>query len=1796
MRTAKEAGLMAAGLVPGTGLAAAAGKFPTAEGGFEPSLMEDIKKREYLSAGLKGLGAVGDVLQAVPVVGTATGAALKAPLAAKLAMAAAPMAKVAKATEKFAKPLGYSEASLSKYAPEMKESLKTHYQDFANDFSGEMFGKPANELTPEQHAKLEQRLADDLVADARRQGYEEHDIFATKPEHISPFERRSLENAPPLSTDERLAVLHQFPSSYIDQIAEWGGLPTPSLAITKPENYLNQFGGYGDITLVGKKHLGTPAEDNPIFSTDAYTPTLPKISEGKFHSSVKGPDTPATLENLTEHMKSIPTRGGVSYSPGQYKNIANYDSPTSFYAHTAPLLKTIEDVNSRRNLISATPGMYGFKAVDDLSIMDQLLSAHADPKLKEELGSPSARAYIVDAARAGDLKKYFPTANKKDLELAQKILDERDQLYVPYFEGKPQREVKLEEFAGALAPKGTDPEVLRKLEKLGLVTHLYEDNPGELVMKHFGEHLFSRGGGVEEAHKRHDESTDAGGTNIRGRNRKPADNSYALKIARKYADGGTTEEGTVERKTWSPFRGLKITPPAEKLSSEPDIREYQLKRHAYEFEGGAEPEAPKRKVVVDAPLLGGKKELGELPYDYAGTANKVLNTLYGLKTAPLYANPYTAPVGRALDAYETVKKIEEDPTAATSYTAIPKLIRGAGPLGAVGAGAGAVMATDEEPVEKAFGGAAYGDQVNSLNAVYNPQKSPLDLSNGVHTPALNMTSSMGMNMPEDAQVQDAMRVARSALANGGQPGMRTPEQDEEQQAAVSAAYNNYLGRAPDPAGQAFWLGHLQSGAIGAPDLSQQFQQSTEGQVYAADLGRAFESAYGRAPREATEAMNWARAYREANPVTFSQANRFLPSSPLPNWNPNIPTSNIPTPPLNPQLTPPTQPNPLPPFNPNIPTSNIPTPPLNPALNPTQQPTTLPAFNPNIPTSNTPTPPLNPALTPTPSTPLPPLNPNVPVPDMRTPGMGDNIVVPGTTGPSAGTTTPGMNGSATTPDNRNEIPVWNPNIGRSDMATPPLAPPLEQLRSNQVTVNPQDYSSFVSSLYHSYTGRAPDFEGQNFFLNALNQGASPSEVARVFAASPEAQMNQVGSMYQYVLGRQPDADGLNYFKDQIAQGRMDLADVGQTLMQSPEYAGYMDRQFEAAKSGINEVNPYDFAATALKSIGERGPMPDGYRDPNVWGVSESNDVFPTSFASTLLNKGLGANQQIPTGYIDPNVMLSGKDNVVDKYQFAANALRNGLGENGVYKPYVDASINAMKVNDAIANFNPDDPSSFASGVFRSLTNREPTAEEQASLSMMSDPMAKGVLSPKEAASEIGKMVNAPLPPTRPSEIVSNSPAPSFMDRVKETLGAVLNAPGQIIKGAQQLFTGPNKTLSEGARTFLDFISKGEGGYDAMNNGTVGGKVINSTQDASRYVGKHLKDMTIREIMELQQGSPAKGRKLFAVGRYQIIPDTMRSLVKETGIDVNRKFDNETQDALGAALIARRPNLMNYLIGKSNNVVAAMMDGAKEWASLPNPLTGASFYGSGNKSGHSVADFRKTLEAARSGGTTAAAETESETQAPLPPPRPSDDVLIPAQDNFGGGSGYMPGGAGIAGGDSGFVPGGGGTSGAADISGAGGDFTGGGAGIHTPHIGNVVHHTTPVIHSPVHSAPIHHAPIHHTPVHTSHDFGVSFGPDLGSHAIHSPSFSDYAGSHGFGHSTVGHNSHFGHHGGHHGTHNWSYDMLIGQNPYGDLPSYKDGGAVKNALRIAHKRLKGGKINTRIDKDPDWDMKLARGGRSK
>jgi len=172
--------------------------------------------------------------------------------------------------------------------------------------------------------------------------------------------------------------------------------------------------------------------------------------------------------------------------------------------------------------------------------------------------------------------------------------------------------------------------------------------------------------------------------------------------------------------------------------------------------------------------------------------------------------------------------------------------------------------------------------------------------------------------------------------------------------------------------------------------------------------------------------------------------------------------------------------------------------------------------------------------------------------------------------------------------------------------------------------------------------------------------------------------------------------------------------------------------------------------------------------------------------------------------------------------------------------------------------------------------------------------------------------------------------------------------------------------------LDFIASGEGGYNSMNQGTIGNSIVGSTHDSSSIIGKKLTDMTVSEIIKRQDylmnpSNPQKSNYgAFAVGRYQVIPGTMKTIVKQMGIDKNQKFDKKLQDKIGMGLIQyKRPYAWDYIKGKHNDRAGAMKALAAEWASLPDPATGKSMYGGGNASSHTVGEVAAALDAARGG---------------------------------------------------------------------------------------------------------------------------------------------------------------------------------------------------------------------------------------
>lgn len=129
------------------------------------------------------------------------------------------------------------------------------------------------------------------------------------------------------------------------------------------------------------------------------------------------------------------------------------------------------------------------------------------------------------------------------------------------------------------------------------------------------------------------------------------------------------------------------------------------------------------------------------------------------------------------------------------------------------------------------------------------------------------------------------------------------------------------------------------------------------------------------------------------------------------------------------------------------------------------------------------------------------------------------------------------------------------------------------------------------------------------------------------------------------------------------------------------------------------------------------------------------------------------------------------------------------------------------------------------------------------------------------------------------------------------------------------TQPNSPVTGVHKEALNIIAKYESitsdpsgsGYNAMNQGGEGMYNIYGSGSSDILLGKKLTDMTVAEIMERQRKNKSySGRNkvgIFAAGRYQFIPDTLKSIVDAGIIKVTDKFDAATQDKAALYLIKK-----------------------------------------------------------------------------------------------------------------------------------------------------------------------------------------------------------------------------------------------------------------------------------------------------
>lgn len=212
----------------------------------------------------------------------------------------------------------------------------------------------------------------------------------------------------------------------------------------------------------------------------------------------------------------------------------------------------------------------------------------------------------------------------------------------------------------------------------------------------------------------------------------------------------------------------------------------------------------------------------------------------------------------------------------------------------------------------------------------------------------------------------------------------------------------------------------------------------------------------------------------------------------------------------------------------------------------------------------------------------------------------------------------------------------------------------------------------------------------------------------------------------------------------------------------------------------------------------------------------------------------------------------------------------------------------------------------------------------------------------------------------------------IEEAMQHLEVLENNVRQALAGIPSIPSGSNVSSPDTIHGgLLDFIGRGEGSYTASNRGTLNNQIVGSDMNTIRN-GKSLEEMTFAEIFELQQiTNPLDPNRLFAVGKYQIIPSTMREIFPHSGLQLTDTFSPENQDILGSLLVvgneetgyAKRAQLAAYIRGESDDLQAAMLDFAREWASAPDPRTGMSYYGSGNRASHSIDEVAAALMASR-----------------------------------------------------------------------------------------------------------------------------------------------------------------------------------------------------------------------------------------
>ena len=202
-------------------------------------------------------------------------------------------------------------------------------------------------------------------------------------------------------------------------------------------------------------------------------------------------------------------------------------------------------------------------------------------------------------------------------------------------------------------------------------------------------------------------------------------------------------------------------------------------------------------------------------------------------------------------------------------------------------------------------------------------------------------------------------------------------------------------------------------------------------------------------------------------------------------------------------------------------------------------------------------------------------------------------------------------------------------------------------------------------------------------------------------------------------------------------------------------------------------------------------------------------------------------------------------------------------------------------------------------------------------------------------------------------------------------ALTNFFGEILAGESKTYNDHNWYTSGGLKGYIEGQNKSP--YPLLNN-------------------KPLSEYSVGEVLDFQSKPRDANGQLWATGRYQIIPSTLKGLLGPSGVNRSDKYNKETQDKLGLQLLKNRGGIKSYIYGEvpdtTDALNKAITQTAMVWSSVgvPQDMQGAkksikkgeSYYsGGGDRASVSpdrVGSALKSLRSAITGVTTTLKENK------------------------------------------------------------------------------------------------------------------------------------------------------------------------------------------------------------------------------